>query len=249
MRLNIRLNDYTDRDLIEFFSDYNVSSTIFLDVLYADLKNIPIQFDMPKKRGGECARRKRLEMRINDDELEDYVARITPGYRSEYMKTILREALFLFRKNRAFGENPVKSSEKTYLEPPKDILETNSRKIKRRGKKRTLYGLLGNTPACKATEPVKAEAPAFETTEPVKVKEELIETPVIEEDIPKSEVVLIKTEDADEKISETNTIPDVSPKEDAVPLTTLTNAFGENIEDTEEDEKEGARMLELFLYQ
>ena len=53
MYLPIRLHDNGDHVLVELFTNYNVSASIFLDALYADLKKIPLQFGMPQKREGE----------------------------------------------------------------------------------------------------------------------------------------------------------------------------------------------------
>lgn len=236
INLTVRLYEHVDRDLVELFSDYNVSSSIFLDALYADFKQIPLQFAMPKKRNGDCPRRKRFAFEINDEELADYISHITPGFRNEYVKTLLKGDIQLFREHIAFNKKPEKKPDITYIDFPRDILETDSRKLRRKGPKRTLYSLM------------KIEN-SYKVKESVADTKKIVESSAIEDDDPKSEALLIKTEIDDEKISEISTILDVSPKEEEVPLTTLTNTFGEKIEVTDEDEDkdEGSRMLDDFL--
>lgn len=137
MYLPIRLHDNSDHVLVELFTNYNVSASIFLDALYAELKKIPLQFGMPQKREGECPIRTRFTLGINDDELIDYVNGITPGYRNECLKFILKEHICLFRDYVFYNKKPIETFDGRYVDFPKDIMEESGKKIKRRWEKST----------------------------------------------------------------------------------------------------------------
>jgi len=224
MNLTIRLYDYVDMDLIELFSNYNVSSSIFIDALYANYYNMQLQYGIPEKRIKVCPRRKRFAFEIKDREISKHVKSIRAGFRSEYIKKVLRKYIKLFLEEFLFDRKPNKDPDIRYVEFPKDVLEKEGRKIRRRCSKHTLYSLLGDTLDCKVTESV---------TDTKKI----VETPAINEVESKSQVSLLKPGNPDE-----NMTPDVSPKTHI----TLTEAFVEHIE-SEANKNDPGEILNTFM--
>ncbi len=133
IRVHIHFNEYTDFDLIELFTKYNVSSHVFIDVIDAELNNKSFLYSIPDKLKKEKEKTPRdFLLGISDKMQEEYIKKIKKRGTNQFLKYLLRERMALFVKSYYTGQPVKEDSTVEYRNAPRCVCEKTGKTFRRK---------------------------------------------------------------------------------------------------------------------